>query len=134
MSTVKGLRIPLQEKPVNLIELAQRTAPPSARKEAGESSFKDMFSRQLAEAHGLTVSRHAHERMYSRGIELSDEKLARVAEAVDKAHAKGSKETLILTDDAAFVVSVPNRTIITAFEREHLRQGVVTSIDSAVIV
>jgi hypothetical protein len=39
-----------------------------------------------------------------------------------------------MTDDAALVVSVANRTVITAFDREHLREGVVTAIDSAVII
>ena len=88
----------------------------------------------MAASRELSFSRHAHERMFSRGIELSDESLTLIAEAIDKAGAKGSKETLILTDEAAFVASVDNRTIITAFDRDNLRQGVVTSIDSAVIV
>ncbi|MCK4373485.1 MAG: flagellar biosynthesis protein, partial [candidate division Zixibacteria bacterium] len=57
-----------------------------------------------------------------------------IAGAIDKADAKGSKETLILSDDAAFVVSVPNRTVITVFDRDNLREGVVTAIDSAVII
>ena len=65
---------------------------------------------------------------------MSGEQLNRIAEAIDKAGTRGSRETLILTDDAALVVSVNNRTVITAFDREHLREGVITSIDSAVIL
>jgi len=42
--------------------------------------------------------------------------------------------TLILDDVAAYVVSVPNRTVITAFDRATLQDGVFTSIDSAVIL
>jgi flagellar operon protein len=53
---------------------------------------------------------------------------------LDKAEAKGSKETLILFDDMAMVASVKNRTVITAFDRDKLREGVVTSIDSAIII
>ena len=33
----------------------------------------------------------------------------------------------------AFVVSVPNRTVITAVDRDHMKQQVFTNIDSAVI-
>ena len=39
-----------------------------------------------------------------------------------------------LWDMALLVVSVENRTVITAFDRDQLRDGVVTSIDSAVII
>ena len=82
----------------------------------------------------VTFSKHASERLYSRGITLSAEQLHRLADAVDKANAKGSRETLVLTDEAALVVSVKSRTVITAFDRDNLRDGVVTAIDSAVII
>jgi len=72
--------------------------------------------------------------MHSRGIELSPERLNQIADAIDKAQNKNSKETLILTDEAAFVVSIKNRTIVTAFDKDNLKDGVVTSIDSAVIL
>jgi len=65
---------------------------------------------------------------------LSDDKLTQLSQAIDKAALKGSKDTLILDDDAAYVASVPNRTIITAFSRASLQEGVFTSIDSAVIL
>jgi flagellar operon protein len=125
-------RFNCQQQPVNLVELSLRDR--AAAQETQSVSFKQMFSGELAASHRLNFSRHAHERMFSRGIELSDETIGRMAEALDKAQSKGSRETLVLAEDAAFVVSVDNRTVITAFDREHLRQGVVTSIDSAVIV
>jgi flagellar operon protein len=88
----------------------------------------------MASSRNIAFSRHAHERLYSRGLALSDESLNSIAGAIDRAGAKGSKETLILSDDAAFVVSVPNRTVITVFDRDNLSEGVVTDIDSAVII
>lgn len=121
------------QQPVNLIEIAQRgKAPESSKTEAG--SFKDMFSRELAAHREITFSKHARQRLFSRGIELRDDVLTNIADAVDRAEAKGSKETLVLTDDAALVVSVTNRTVVTAFDRDNLREGIVTSIDSAVIL
>jgi len=65
---------------------------------------------------------------------MSEERLARLSDAVSKAADKGSKESLILDDDAAYVVSVPNRTVITAFDRSNLQDGIFTSIDSAIIL
>ncbi len=134
MSTGNAVRINNYQRPFDLSEVVSRGKTKLDRSENTEGTFKEMFSRELADSRGVVFSRHARERLYSRGIEFSDEQLTRVAEALDKAEAKGSKETLILTDETALVVSVANRTVITAFDRENLREGVVTSIDSAVIL
>ena len=40
---------------------------------------------------------------------------------------------MIFVDSTAFVVSVQNRTVVTAVDREHMREHVFTNIDSAVI-
>ncbi|UCC45817.1 MAG: hypothetical protein JSU65_06895 [Candidatus Zixiibacteriota bacterium] len=128
------MRINNYQRPVNLIEIANRSRINRADARPEETSFKDMFSRELAENRQIFFSKHAQERLHSRGINLSEETLSNIADAIDKAEVKGSRETLVLADEAAFVVSVKNRTVITAFDREHLREGVVTSIDSAVII
>jgi len=120
---------------VNLVEIAQRNQ--ARAKQTGnnkEVSFKDTFSKELAKSKEVNFSKHARERLFSRGIALTDEKLTQLSQAMDKAEAKGSRDTLILDNDAAYVASVPNRTIITAFSRANLQEGVFTSIDSAVIM
>ncbi len=122
------------QRPVNLIEIAQRGKAPAASPKTGETSFKDMFSKELADTRDIEFSKHAHKRMHSRGLELSPEKLNSLANAVDRAETKGSKDTLVLSDDAAYVVSVANRTVVTVFDRDHLSDGVVTAIDPAVII
>ena len=128
------VRITPQAQPVNLLEIAARRNTPQAPETEKKTSFREMFSRELAGERGVRFSQHASQRLYSRGIRLSDELLNRVADAIDKAEQKGSRETLILTDNAALVVAVKNRTVVTAFDREKLREGIVTSIDSAVIL
>ncbi len=134
MAITNGVRIPNYQRPVNLLEIAERGKldPRADKTQAG--SFKEMFSRELAAKRQVSFSKHASQRLYSRGIELSDDTLNRIADAVDKAEGKGSRETLILTDNAALVVAVKNRTVVTAFDREKLREGIVTAIDSAVII
>jgi flagellar operon protein len=131
-------RINNYQRPVNLLQIAERRGPNEAKTDSAtgekKASFKEMFSREVAADRQVVFSKHASERLFSRGITLSTEQLNRLADAVDKANAKGSRETLVLTDEAALVVSVKNRTVITAFDRENLRDGVVTAIDSAVII
>ncbi|MBU8934914.1 MAG: hypothetical protein KOO62_13085 [candidate division Zixibacteria bacterium] len=133
METSQPIQISHYQRPVDLIEIAKRGKSPAAP-ESGETSFKEMFSSELADSRQLSFSKHARQRLFSRGIELSEDSLARVGDAVDRASSKGSKETLVLIDDAALVISVENRTVITAFDRENLRDGIVTSIDSAVVL
>jgi flagellar operon protein len=134
MSINQGSRVNCFERPVNLIDISRPGNQVTSAQKPQQASFKEMFSQELASSRDVAFSRHAHERLFSRGITLSDESVNRIADAIDKAQSKGAKETLILGSESAFVVSVKNRTVITAFDRENLRQGVVTSIDSAVIL
>jgi len=121
---------------VNLLEIANRgkMSPAQVSAEKSSDKFKDTYSQELAKTNQVEFSKHARARLYSRGIEISDDKLTKLSQAIDRAAAKGSKETLILDNDAAYVASVDNRTIITALSRDNLRDGVVTSIDSAIIL
>lgn len=129
-----GTRISAYQRPVNLLEIAQRGKPVQTQSPSGTDSFKQVLSKELGTNRPISVSKHASERLYSRGIEFGEQRMQQVSDALDKAEAKGSRETLILFDDMALVASVKNRTIITAFDRDKLREGVVTSIDSAVIL
>jgi flagellar operon protein len=47
---------------------------------------------------------------------------------------KGGRESLIMLGDAALVVSVKNRTVITAMDRGSMQGNVFTNIDSAVVL
>lgn len=83
---------------------------------------------------GIRFSAHAQARLQSRHIALDAEALRRVECAVDKAAEKGSRESLLLMDDVALIVSVRNRTVITAIDKENLKENVFTNIDSAVVL
>ncbi|MEZ5359888.1 MAG: TIGR02530 family flagellar biosynthesis protein [Candidatus Zixiibacteriota bacterium] len=101
---------------------------------ASKVNFKSTLDTVLNDEKRVQFSAHARARLHSRGVELSEDKLTALSNAIDKAEAKGARESLVLSEDAAYVVSVPNRTVITAFDRDNLRDGVFTSIDSAVIL
>ena len=82
---------------------------------------------------GVKFSTHAQQRLQQRDITLGDDEVAKINDAVDRAQQKGSKESLILLDDMAFVVSVKNRVVITAVDQPSMKQNVFTNIDSVVI-
>ena len=84
---------------------------------------------------GVKFSQHASQRLQTRNINLSNEQMNQLKSAVDKAAQKGARESLILmNNDLALVVSVTNRTVITAMDGSSIRDNVFTNIDSAVIV
>jgi flagellar operon protein len=95
-------------------------------------SFADALGKAGA-AESLQFSRHALARVQRRGIELDQTTLSRLSEGVGRAASKGSRDSLVLVDGTAFVVSVSNRTVITAVGSEHMKDNVFTNIDSAVI-
>lgn len=124
----------------SLIDLTKRAGNVSSGVEPKTDSTKSAetkptrFSEELKEASSVQFSKHAKARMHSRGIELTEQKLSDLSHAIEKASQKGAKETLVLSDDIAFVVSAPNKIVISAFDRAALRDGVFTSIDSAIII
>lgn len=83
---------------------------------------------------GIKFSGHAQTRLLSRQITLSDHDVARLGQAMTKAAAKGAKDSLVLMDKTAFVVSVANRTVITAVASDALKENIFTNIDSAMIL
>ena len=82
----------------------------------------------------VKFSGHALQRVERRGIDLdANNTLARLESGVDRAAQKGARDSVVFVDGTAFVVSVRNRTVITAVDSEHMREHVFTNIDSAVI-
>jgi flagellar operon protein len=82
----------------------------------------------------VRLSQHAQDRLKSRGITLSDNDMKKLAGAVDSVAQKGGKDSLIMMGDAALVVSVKNRTVVTAMDRQGMQGNVFTNIDSAVVL
>ena len=89
---------------------------------------------QAVLADRLKVSSHAQTRLQSREIQLDSAAWERVMAGVERAALKGAKESLVMVDDVALIVSIKNRTVITAVEQANLKDNVFTNIDSAVIV
>ncbi len=106
-----------------------------ASQDPSAPTFAKVLQQQLLQTQeGVKFSAHAQERMRMRSIELSPADLTRIDQAVKQAAAKGSRESLLLSDKAAFVVSVKNRTVITVVDAAHMKENVFTNIDSAVIL
>ena len=93
------------------------------------STFDSIFKEELEK---VKFSNHAIKRLESRNIQLSDEDLTKIQSAVDKAESKGSKDSLVMMNKTAFIVNIPNRTVVTAIEVANSNESVFTNIDSVV--
>ncbi|MGZ4166269.1 MAG: TIGR02530 family flagellar biosynthesis protein [Solirubrobacteraceae bacterium] len=99
----------------------------------GTPTFASVLAHSTTAAQAPSFSRHALERVNKRGIQLDQPTLQRLAGGVSRAASKGSRAAVVFVDSTAFVVSVPNNTVVTAVGSEHMREHVFTNIDSAVI-
>ena len=99
-------------------------------------SFKEILEQtaEKAEVVELKFSKHAANRLADRKIELTDSQLERLSEGTAKAGEKGIKESLVLMDELAFIVNIPNHTVITAMSQTETDENVYTNIDGAVII
>lgn len=119
-------------------QIAGRVAPPPSRPPGAAPPARGPAFAELLDRAGtsgsVSLSAHAAERIGARGIDLSDALQTRMAEALDTLAAKGSRDAVLLSPDAAFVVNVPNRTVVTALAPDEMRDRAVTQIDSALVL
>ncbi len=98
-----------------------------------DSPFAKVLDQKLP-GEGVKFSQHAQDRLKSRNINFSANDLAKLEGAVNSVAQKGGKESLVMMGDAALVVSIKNRTVVTALDRMQMQGNVFTNIDSAVII
>lgn len=101
----------------------------------GDISFEDILNQKQNASATLAVkfSKHAAMRMEDRNIQLSDEQSERLESGVTRADEKGIHDSLVMVDSLAFIVNVPNRTVVTAMDQKESNNQVFTNIDGAVI-
>lgn len=105
----------------------------------GHTTFAEALRRTregLATTHSpdVQLSAHAQQRMEQRGISFNEAERASMSEAMQVLERKGARDALLLRADAAFVVNVPQRTVVTAINHQEMQQRAFTQIDSAILL
>ena len=65
----------------------------------------------------VRFSKHAAQRLSNRNIELTKDQKERLQAGTAKASQKGIRESLVLVDQLAFIVNIPNNTVVTAMQQ-----------------
>jgi len=97
-------------------------------------SFQKILEQKTQGAGELKFSKHAAGRLADRNIRLTDGQMERLSDGAQKAGAKGIRESLVVVDQLAFIVNVPNRTVVTAMDQTETEANIFTNIDGAVII
>lgn len=118
--------------------------PERKRPDGAPSDFDKAFEKAIGDKNSasdlnqvrspIKFSSHATQRLKDRKIDLDPATMAKLNDAIDKADAKGVQDTLVLTKDAALIVNVKNRTVVTAMDKNNLNGNVFTNIDGAVLI
>jgi flagellar operon protein len=108
------------------------------KQNASTKSFEQILAEKeqqiLQNTSEVKFSKHASNRLEDRNIVLSSDQVTRLTEGTRRAGEKGIKDSLVMVDKLAFIVNVPNNTVITAMDQTETKENIFTNIDGAVIV
>lgn len=82
----------------------------------------------------LKFSSHAQKRMESRNITINADEMKKIEDGVAKLRNKGCQDSVILSNDRAYVISIKNNTVVTVVDEASLKDNVFTNIDSMTLV
>jgi flagellar operon protein len=122
--TTHHLQHPLPKPPVKKTETGK----------SGSPNFKNLLENNIEKQRELKISKHAEKRLIDRDIKLSRDTWVEIGQKIKEAKQKGIKDSLVLTNEACFVISAENGTVITAMHREEAASQVFTNINGAIIV
>ncbi|HHW46741.1 MAG TPA: hypothetical protein GXX17_07565 [Clostridiales bacterium] len=95
--------------------------------------FSEILRQKISD-NSLIISKHANQRITDRNINVTETVIERLNAAVDKAREKGIRDALIFGNDMAFIVNIPNNTVITAMNSKDMQENIFTNIDGAVML
>lgn len=120
-------------RPIHSGPISSSQIPPKSVVQPVKSSFSQHLD-QVRIPNQLVISKHARDRLTQRGIEINKSQWGRIEEKVNEARKLGVKDSLVLLQDAALIVSAKNNTVITAMERKEANSQIFTNINGTIIL
>ncbi len=121
MPEINGIHVPF-------IPVGNQNFRPTHGKESGES-FSTIYQTELDK---IKFSSHAIKRLEERQITINDDEILKINSAIERAEIKGAKDSLVMMNSTAFIVNIPNKTIVTAMPIDEKAENIFTNIDSVV--
>lgn len=126
-----------QLKPVGPVQQRPGSVPNVQKTDSSGKTFSELLGTQAPGE--IVFSKHAQKRLSSREINMGAKEMSQLKEVMGKLESKGARESLVLMqndqhEDFALVVSVKNRTVITALTDKMMKDNIFTNIDSTVVL
>ena len=134
MKVQKGNFLSIEQLQEQYLRQTKQTAPRTQNGLSFQDILKEKQSGTVTEASDLRFSKHAAGRLSDRNIELTSGQMERLSDGARKAGEKGIQESLVVLDGLAFIVNIPNKTVVTAMEQAETQDNVFTNIDGAVFM
>jgi len=109
---------------------------PAALK-GSKSKFAETFRETIEKTtstSNLTLSKHAQVRLQQRNISIDEQTWTTIEQKLQTAKTMGVKDSLVLFDEAALIVSVKNNVVVTAMSREEAATQIFTNINGTIIM
>lgn len=111
--------------------------PSSNKEESKASEFEKILKEDVllaTDSNELKISAHAMKRINERKLEMDSQEFIKLRDAISKLKNKGGRDSLVITDKAAYIVDVEKNTVVTAIDKSSLAENIFTKIDSTFIV
>ena len=108
-------------------DVQQRNDP---QKKKTEIDFENVLNGEKK----LKFSAHAQKRMESRNITINSDEMKKIEDSVAKLRNKGCQDSVVLSKDRAYVISIKNNTVVTIVDEGSLKDSIFTNIDSMTLV
>lgn len=102
-----------------------------------KDEFKNLLKEQISDVqqeHGISLTVHAAKRLQERNLDIDTNEYFKLRGAMEKLKSKGGRDSLVITDKAAYIVDVPANKVVTAIDKGSIQENVFTKIDSTVVV
>lgn len=100
-----------------------------------KTDFGKLLQKEISRgASNVQFSKHAAQRVRERGIDMNENLLQDLNQAVLKARAKGARDVVVIGSQEAFIVNIPNNVVVTTMNESEMKNNIFTNIDSAVLM
>jgi len=128
---IKNILIPQVNKVSN--KKSENLKSPNSNK---PDEFQNLLNKTLEpqKEQALEISKHAAKRLEERDLKMDTNEFFKLQDAVKKLKQKGGRDSLVITDKAAYIVDVNNNRVVTAIDKAEMAENVFTKIDSTLMI
>lgn len=120
------------QRPIFPRTIPQRNVPEKNIQQ--NDGFSQVLHDEVQRSTKLNISKHAEQRMNERNIKVGPSQWQTIHQKVLQAKQKGITDSLVVTKNAAFVVSAKNNTVVTAMDRKEANTHIFTNINGTILM